>query len=60
MYRIVITILLSSIFSSSFLFAQSSSNVAQKPGFVMILSSYSYEKQWSTALAKEIRNHLET
>lgn len=28
--------------------------------FVLILSSYSYKKEWSTALAKEIRNQLET
>lgn len=32
----------------------------KKSDFVMILSSYSYEKEWSTALAKEIRNQLET
>lgn len=32
----------------------------KKSDFVMILSSYSYGKEWSTALAKEIRNQLET
>ena len=33
---------------------------AGKTDFVMILSSYLYESEWSTSLAKEIRNQLET
>lgn len=57
MYRFLITILLGCILSSPVLSVQLSAN---RPEFVMVLSSYSYDKEWSTALAKEIRNNLET
>lgn len=60
MYRIIISFLLGCIFSSSFSLAQSSTNLPKKTEFVMILSSYAYEKEWSTALVKEIRNKLKT
>lgn len=60
MRRFIVTILFGCIFSSPVLLAQSSASTANKPEFVMILSSYSYDKEWSTTLAKEIRNNLET
>lgn len=59
MYRFIVAILLGCILYSSASLAQSSNPVTEKPEFVMILSSYSYEKEWSTAIAKEIRNRLE-
>lgn len=60
MHRFIITILLGCILSSPILLAQTSTNEVSKPEFVMVLSSYSYDKEWSTTLAKEIRNNLET
>lgn len=40
--------------------AQQAKEEVKKSDFVMILSSYSYKNEWSTSLAKEIRNQLET
>lgn len=42
------------------IYSQQKTEEVKKSDFVMILSSYSYENEWSTALAKEIRNQLET
>ena len=59
MYRFVVALLLGCILYPSVMLAQSSKDEASKPEFVMILNSYSYEQEWSTTLAKEIRNNLE-
>lgn len=59
MYRFVVVLLLGYILYPSAMFAQSSKDEVSKPEFVMILNSYSYEQEWSTTLAKEIRNNLE-
>lgn len=60
MYRIIVALVLGCILYPSVLLAQSSRDGEENPKFVMILNSYSYEKEWSTALAKEIRNRLES
>lgn len=60
MYRIIAALVLGCILFPSVLLAQSANGEAEKPKFVMILNSYSYDKEWSTALAKEIRNCLES
>ena len=59
MYRLLVAILLGCIMYPAVSFARTPADVAEKPEFVLILSSYSYEKEWSTTLAKEIRNYLE-
>lgn len=59
MYRFVVALLLGYILYPSEMLAQSLKEETPKPEFVMILNSYSYEQEWSTALAKEIRNNLE-
>ncbi|WP_300698575.1 hypothetical protein [Bacteroides sp.] len=59
MYRFVVALLLGYMLYPSVMLAQSSKDEASKPEFVMILNSYSYEQEWSTTLAKEIRNNLE-
>ena len=60
MYRIIVALVLGCILYPSALLAQSSRGGEEKPKFVMILNSHSYEKEWSTALAKDIRNRLES
>lgn len=59
MYRFFVAIVFGCIMSLSSILARPSENVVKKPEFVMILNTYSYGQEWSTALAKEIRNRLE-
>lgn len=59
MRRLVISMLLGFIIFPSVLLAQLSQTVLNKPELIVILSSYSYEKEWSTSVAKELRNRLE-
>lgn len=60
MSRFITIILLVCVWYPSIILAQSTGKDMEKPKFVMILSSYSYENEWSTALTKEIHNQLET
>lgn len=59
MCRITLVILFIYILVPFSICAQQVERKEGKIEFVMILSSYSYEKEWSTTLAKEIRNQLE-
>lgn len=60
MSRLFTVILLVCVWYPSVILTQSTGKEVEKPKFVMILSSYSYENEWSTALTKEIHNLLET
>lgn len=59
MYRFIATILFGCVLYPSILSARLATEVVEKQTFVMILNSYSYEEEWSTALAKEICNRLQ-
>lgn len=59
MYRFFVALLFVYILHPSVVLARSLEDETAKPGFVLILNSYSYDQEWSTTLAKEIRNSLE-
>lgn len=59
MFRSILILLLGCIVLPTVLLAKPAKDSVATSEFVMILSSYSYEEEWGTVLAKEIRNRLE-